>query len=505
MVSSPTSRGSGSSQTAGTGTGCRYLPWLAVLAALCLPAPAAAVTPLQQLLDAYVQEHRRTPGIAVALLTPEGEELAVAGLARGREPVTPETLFEIGSVTKVMTGILMAELAACGIVSLDDTVGELMPGDRPLDPQVASISLRELATHTAGLPRLPESFDMLWRLLRHPADPYAGLTEDDLFDAVAALDAEDLDTRGHFAYSNLGPALLGRLLAHAAGQPYERLLAERVLEPLGLLHTQFTAEVLDDPRLARPHRANLRPARNWRLDAYNPAGGLSSNLEDLRRFLHAAMTAEPDSPLGATLNVHWSDRAGEWASGLGWMITRRDGETMVWHNGRTGGYHTFVGFLPERRRGVVLLSNAAHDGDALAVNLLRGQYELPAPPRDWLFLGLTLLFVLFAPLLAYGYRAQSIATLSGAAKMPAGRIHLAATALDAACILALTWKLGLWTLVPEALWWAGAGATTALLAASLPPSARLPWVPAIPGWRLALRLLGIGLSLLLLLWAVFRV
>jgi CubicO group peptidase (beta-lactamase class C family) len=450
-------------------------------------------------------ETRRAPAVAVALLTPEGAQIATAGAVGRQREVHAGTLFEIGSVTKVMTGILLAELVADGTVSLGTTVGELMPGDRRLDPHVANITLRELATHTSGLPRLPETFDMYWRMVRHQANPYAGLKADDVFDAVAALSADDLGTRGRSAYSNLGPALLGRLLERAAGQPYERLLAERVLEPLGLLQTRFTGEVLDDPRLAPPHRGNLRPARNWTLDAYNPTGGLSSNLDDMRRFLHAAMIARPDSPLGTSLDVHWSNEAGERASGLGWAITRRDGETIIWHNGRTGGYYAFVGFLPERQRGLVLLSNASHDGDALAVNLLRGEYALPEPLRDWFSLGLTLLFVVFAPLAAHGYRSHAVATLSGHAKVPAGRINLVSDSLGAAFILTLNWKLGAWTVIPELLWWAGAFATAALLAASLPATARLPWLPAVPGWRLALWLLGIGASTLLLFWVAFEV
>ncbi|MBS3933209.1 MAG: beta-lactamase family protein [Truepera sp.] len=473
--------------------------------ALGLAAHSTPVLPLQETVTAYVKDTRRAPAVAVALLTPEGVQIATAGNPGRQREVHAGTLFEIGSVTKVMTGILLAEMVADGTVSLGTTVGQLMPGDRRLDPQVAEITLRELATHTSGLPRLPETLEMHWRVVRHPANPYGGLKPDDIFDAVAALSADELGTRGRFAYSNLGPALLGRLLERAAGQPYESLMTERVLKPLGLLHTQFTREVLGDPRLARPHRGNLRPTQNWTLDAYNPAGGLSSNLAEMRRFLHAAMTARPDSPLGVSLAIHWSDEAGEWASGLGWAITRRDGETIIWHNGRTGGYYAFVGFLPERQRGLVLLSNASHDGDALAVSLLRGEYALPKPPRDWFSLGLTLFLVVLAPLAAHSYRAHALATLSGHAKVPAGRINLASASLYAAFILTLKWKVGAWAVVPELFWWAGASATAALLAASLPATARLPWLPAVPGWRLVLLLMGIGASALLLFWVAFQV
>ncbi|TGG92859.1 class A beta-lactamase-related serine hydrolase [Natronospirillum operosum] len=472
------------------------------LTGLLLAALNTAASSLQEQVDAYVAQSRQAQGIAVALLTPEELTRAVSGQAGPNGVVSEDTLFEIGSVTKVLTGLLLAQLSDDGVVSLDTTLGDLMPEPWALDPAVAAIRLQELATHTSGLPRLPNNPSMLWRQIARPADPYAGLSNEDIFAAVADLAAEDVSTRGEFAYSNLGPALLGRLLEVAAGEPYETLLEERVLAPLGLDQTTFTDRVLDDPGLARPHRENLRPARHWRLDAYNPAGGLSADLEDMITLLQAAMAAEPGSPLAASMAMHWAAESGEQASGLGWAISERDGERMIWHNGRTGGYYAFIGVLPDSGRGLVMLSNTSHAGDGFAFSLLRGDDSPPAPERNWFLLGLTLVLVPLAPMMVFGLRSQARATLEGAAKKPVDRFHFAGTMIETTFVLALIWKLGVWNVVPLAYWWAGLIATLGLLVLALLLVPRLPWWQPASRSRFALRWAGVGFTMVLMLWAL---
>lgn len=474
-----------------------------LLIGLLLAALSATASSLQEQVDTYVAQSRQTQGIAVALITPEELTRAVSGRAGPEGAVSEDTLFEIGSVTKVLTGVLLAQLSDEGVVSLNTTLGELMPEPWALDPAVAAIRLQELATHTSGLPRLPTNPGMLWRQIARPADPYAGLSNEDIFAAVADLAAEDVANRGEFAYSNLGPALLGRLLEAAAGEPYEALLEERVLTPLGLDQTTFTDRVLDDPRLARPHRENLRPACHWRLDAYNPAGGLSSDLEDMITLLQAAMSTEPGSPLAASMAMHWTDDNDEQASGLGWAISEQNDERMIWHNGRTGGYYAFIGFLPESERGLVMLSNTSHAGDGFAVSLLRGDGSLPDPERNWFLLSLTLVLVPLAPLMVFGFRSQARATLEGTAKKPVDRLHFAGTMVEITFVLALIWKLGVWNVVPIAYWWAGLMATLGLLVMALPLVPRLPWWQPASRGRFALRWVGMGATTLLMVWAVF--
>ena len=463
---------------------------------------------LEAAIDAYVEDAERTPGLAVALITPENTHVATAGRTGHGTDVTAETLFEIGSVTKVLTSTLLADMVADGTVALDDTVGELMPEDYALDPEVADITLRELATHTSGLPSLPETLGTLWQQVRMPSNPYAGIRPEDVLSSASALAAEDLGARGERAYSNLGPALLGQLLARTADRPYERLLSDRVTGPLGLPETRFTADALQDDRLARPHRDNLRPTRHWLIGGYNPSGGLSAPLEDMTRFLSEAMEATEtedasDPPLTATLATHWSDEESE-ASGLGWVISEREGERIIWHNGRTGGFYSYVGFMPECGRGVAFLSNASHAGDAFATNLLRGTYEVPGRDLSWLWVGFFLILVALAPLLIYQHRKRAREMLSGADTAAVGRTDLIAATINASFFLALSWKLGPWGALPEVYWWFGLGAALGMLAVGVPSARRLPWLPETSGWRLAWRIGSLGISVVLLWWTLTR-
>jgi len=458
---------------------------------------------LEDLLQTYVQEHRSSVGIAAARVSPGGVEVATAGRTGGRGSTapSPETLFEIGSITKVFTGLLLADMVARGEVGLDTALGELIPEPERLDPAVARISLQELVTHTSGLPRLPLYGPMLRRMALRPGHPYHGSTREELFQAVAELAADDLDGRGSFAYSNLGPALLGRLLEVAAGTPYEVLLEERVLDRLGLRHTHFTPHVLDAPSLARGHRENLRPTRNWVLDAYAPAGGLSSNLTDMVSFLQQAMEGD-DELLRRSLQPLWTAAAPTPDAGMGWVLDTLDDEPFHWHNGRTGGYHAFVGFLPESQRGIVVLSNTSHPGDALAVSLLQGDNTLPEPERSLFWTAFTLGMLVMAPWVAWGRRLELRNALQGTAERPRGGIHLLASGADVALFLALAHVLGRWDWMPGLAWWVALVLSVALLATAVGTARRLPWLPPEGGWKRFVPVAGTAFSLTLTAWLV---
>jgi CubicO group peptidase (beta-lactamase class C family) len=424
-------------------------------------AAAANGSPLQEAVDAYVDADR-TRHAAVALVTPDGVETAFAG-----DGVDADALFEIGSVTKVFTGRLLATLVADGTVAYDDTVGELIPGDRDLAPEVASITLRSLAEHTSGLPRLPENSDFLARIVLTPQDPYAGTTVDAMFGTVASLRAVQLSPKGEYRYSNLGAALLGRLLEQAADKSYETLVRERILTPLALDSTDFSDATVGG------HRRNLQPTANWRFDAYNPAGGLASNLTDMVRFMQAAM-AEASGTNAA------------------WAVSERDG--MVWHNGRTGGYATFVGHLPETGRAVVMLTSGGASPDAFAVALLRGETPQPErPDASWVSLGFTVLFTLLAPLVLFAVT-----------RAPHGRIELLSAAVDAVLLLALTRKLGAWVVVPIAVWYLAAFIAAVLLVRALAHLRGRLWLRDGRPIRNGLMLVGLPLKAMIVGWVVIR-
>jgi serine-type D-Ala-D-Ala carboxypeptidase/endopeptidase len=498
------------------------IPGVALALALMLGAAPALVpgsghgeaSGLDALLERYVEDAGRTVGAAAAIVTPEGVEMATAGRARGREAPTPSTLFEIGSITKVFTSILLAHLVEEGVVSLETTVGELVPPGLTLAPEVAGITLWELSTHTSGLRMLPGGTAFLRFVLR-PADPYRGTTLQDLLEPLARLGADDLETRGSWAYSNLGPALLGRLLQEAAGEPYEALLRERVLLPLGLGETGFASALPEGMPMAQGHRENHRPTVDWQLDAYEPAGGLHSTLSDLVRFLQAVMAAADGpsddplavplaGPLAASTQVAWDPGDGSRGMGLGWAMEDPQGERAVWHNGRTGGAYAFVGYLPHLERGVVVLTNTSHHGNPFAMGLLHGEPSVERPSVGWASLLFTLGFVAFAPLGLLSFTRR--ATHPGEdGRLRVGRIHFLDSLVTASFLLALTWKIGAWQVVPTALWWLGVLAAWAVLWRAGRHWPRLPWLPDGPRARNRLTLLSMGFLTVALAWTLFWV
>jgi CubicO group peptidase (beta-lactamase class C family) len=286
--------------------------------------------------------------------------------------VTGDTRFEVGSVTKVLTSLLFARMIESGEVKLDDPIARFLP-DSVSAPEYRGtpVTLRELATHSSSLPRLPTNIAPA-----NMSDPYADYTADKLY---AFLDSYDLpqppDSR--YEYSNLGAGLLGFLLSRRAGKPYDVLLEQRVLGPLGMKDS-YVAEPGDstDAHLARGH-AEGKPVPFWNFGSLDGAGAVRSSTDDLLRLLRAELHPERTSmakaiELSQETRFHASP---ELALALGWHVVQLpDSSSLYWHNGGTGGARSFVGFVPKAGAGVVVLMNEALPLDAvtqLGVQLAR--------------------------------------------------------------------------------------------------------------------------------------
>lgn len=268
----------------------------------------------------------------------------------GRGRAAGERVYEIGSVTKLFTAALLADLVLQGKARLEEPVPALCAAS-PEPP----ITLLHLATHTSGLPRLPPNL----RLTRESyANPYAHYLPADLEQLLAA----PLGARGHvgrYAYSNLGMGLLGHLLAARWGRDYEEAVVTRLCLPLGMEDTRMALTPEQERRRVRGYSARGRRVPDWDFPALPGAGALRSTASDMLKFLAAHLTPT-SGPLTDALRLclqprHWLAR--HQAVGLGWNITERKGRQLLWHNGATGGFNSFVGLLPEQRFGVVVLVN----------------------------------------------------------------------------------------------------------------------------------------------------
>jgi serine-type D-Ala-D-Ala carboxypeptidase/endopeptidase len=299
----------------------------------------------------------------------------VDSTAAGRKP-DGDTIFEIGSITKVFTGIALADAVNRGVVQLDDPLASLLPAEVQLEgEQTRRITLKQLATHSAGVPRLPANF---WEQAKdNEENPYAAYTTAQLFASLAEVKLKRTPGSG-YEYSNYGTALLGQALAARQSEPYADLLQKLILDPLAMTDTSPVVPEAKRARLVSGYSPKGEATANWDFDAFAPAGGLRSTANDLLKFIRAALNPGDDAlgrALKLSLQVH-SEVSLE-RVGLGWhQLGTIEKLTVWWHNGGTGGYVSYLGIDPEHQTGVIVLANhgdamaGKYDVDKIGVNLL---------------------------------------------------------------------------------------------------------------------------------------
>jgi D-alanyl-D-alanine-carboxypeptidase/D-alanyl-D-alanine-endopeptidase len=291
-----------------------------------------------------------------------------------------KTLYEIGSISKVFTSLLLAEAAESGRLKLDDPISTVMKELAEKNPTVGNtITFKHLSLHMSGLPVMPDNIS--------PADstnPFDGYDRAMLTEYM--LSVKPARKPGEvYEYSNLAVGLLGDLLAREAGVSYEALLKEKLTGPLKMSDTtiKLTPEQLS--RFAPPHNAALLPDKAWDFDALAGCGAIRSNINDMLLFAEASLNP-PEGPLGKAIELAWTQHKpannGNHAMGLGWMIAL-DGSTR-WHNGQTGGYQSMMLVSRQADCAVVLLCNTAGSGtDALAEQIIQTAMGLDVQPRTF--------------------------------------------------------------------------------------------------------------------------
>jgi CubicO group peptidase (beta-lactamase class C family) len=351
--------------------------WVVVLYLQTRPKTDSEIVTL---LDKCVLQQRRAPGIVIGIVDEKGARVFAKGVCENGQSaaVNGDTLFEIGSVTKVFTGLLLQEMADRGEVSLNDPITKyLPPAVKTPTRNGRGITLADLATQTSGLPRMPDNFNP-----KDGNNPYADYSVEQLYNFLSRYQLKR-DIGGEFEYSNLGVGLLGHILALRAGTNYEALVVRRVCDPLEMNSTRITLAPELKARLAPGHDAAGATVENWDIPTLAGAGGLRSTANDMLKFL-AANAGLTNSSLSNAMALTQRPRHG---SGLGrsigliWQIEKIPGTT--WHNGGTGGYHSYIGLKKNPRRAVVVLANSANDIDDIGQFLLgdRTGVEDFQPPK----------------------------------------------------------------------------------------------------------------------------
>jgi D-alanyl-D-alanine-carboxypeptidase/D-alanyl-D-alanine-endopeptidase len=345
-------------------------PRQAVAFAFVALLPLAAVAAQPDITTAAQRWLGTQPGgAAIAYVDREGVAFANVGqFAPGdARPITPDTTFEIGSISKVFVALLLVESERAGKAHRDDPAAKfLLPAGDPDQAKLAAITLVSLATHSAGLTRMASNF-------RAADGNRAGFTHAQLIEGFRR-DGVKAMVGGKSVYSNFGVVLLGQALAAAWGEPYPAVLQVRVLDPLGLKHTWLglpgTSQRDDFP----PGLVDGKPVPHWEFDALAPSGALRSTARDMALFLQACL-GQRETPLNTSI---WEstkplrpmgDGLGE--VGLTWFSTPGPRPPVHWHNGGTAGFRAFAGFDPAAGVGVaVLTNNAAVLPESLGMELL---------------------------------------------------------------------------------------------------------------------------------------
>ena len=324
--------------------------------------PAVKVADMQSVMSGDLEQALKSgalgpssnAGITIGILQHGDLRVFAFGTAK------PDSIFEIGSISKTFTGLLLAQMVEQGLVKLDEPVRQLLPAGTVPKPEGAEITLLDLTTQHSGLPRMPDNFKPA-----SPDNPYADYGSTNLYQYIAGHGLGKAGTPD-FLYSNLGVGLLGQALANRAGETYPALLEQQVTAPLGLYDTVVSLSATQHARFIQGHAADHSAAHAWDLDALAGAGAIRSTANDMLTYLEAQLHPDkiPSShapktrTLPAALKLTHELRAdvpGGMKIGFGWFCNTATG--TYWHNGGTGGYSSYAFFNPKEDYAGVVLFN----------------------------------------------------------------------------------------------------------------------------------------------------
>ncbi len=302
-----------------------------------------ALREVEKAIQSIFSSEHSAVGTVVGVTSALGRSIYTCGA------VSEDSVFEIGSITKVFTTLLLADLAQKSELSLHDPIDALLPKSvaPPTHEDGSALTLLELATHRSGLPRMPDNLKA-----DDPRNPYANYGSSRLYKLISGLKVRNAGT---YEYSNLGVGLLGHLLSRRVlDTTYDSAVRKRILKPL---HLYSTGSKVDG--LVQGYALDGTPTCAWDCPALAGAGALRSSVNDLLQFVEAHLGLIDEMPLQRAVELALSTRYsipnGQVA--LGWHISQKAGTDIVWHNGGTYGFSSLCAFSISKRLGIVVLRN----------------------------------------------------------------------------------------------------------------------------------------------------
>lgn len=337
---------------------------------------APSTEDVQAILRRRIEVEKQSVGMVVGIIDAQGKRVVGWGALQKDGTTKPDgdTVFEIGSVSKVFTSLLLADMVKRGEVALDDPASKYLPKTVTMPSRNGrEITLLDLATHTSALPRLPANL-----VPKDGLNPYADYTVEQMYSFLSGYKLKR-DIGEKYEYSNLATGLLGHILALRAGVDYETLVQTRIGKSLEMTSTMIKLTPEAQKRLTGGHTKLLSPTKNWDIPTLAGAGAIRSTANDMLKFVEANM-GRVKSPLAEAMEEQQKTRkptgVPDLDIALGWNKLKKFDNEVIWHNGETGGYHSFIGFDKKRGVGVVVLSNACKDIDDVGLHLLNSQFPL---------------------------------------------------------------------------------------------------------------------------------
>ena len=338
---------------------------------------------VRSILQQRIDLAKQSVGIVIGLVDDKGARVIAYGKTdqTGGKPVNGDSVFEIGSVTKVFTATLLADMVERGEVNLNDPISKYLPGQMKTPSRDGKeITLLHLSSQTSGLPRMPANFKP-----KDQDNPFADYSVDQMYGFLSSYTLTR-DIGATYEYSNFGVGLLGHILALQAGKDYETLVRTRISQPLKMESTGIRLTPEMRAHLATGHDQSLRPAALLDFPTLAGAGALRSTTNDLLKFVAANLGLISSPLLTAMRKTHQAQHdtgTPELEIGLGWHIFKIFDRKILWHNGGTVGYHSFIGFDNDKRQGVVVLSNSSASIDDIGLHLLESRFPLTSvePPK----------------------------------------------------------------------------------------------------------------------------
>jgi D-alanyl-D-alanine-carboxypeptidase/D-alanyl-D-alanine-endopeptidase len=345
------------------------VPFLVSALTLCsIQFTGAAADDLSDSIRALLRDHidldKKSVGIVVGIVDERGGRVISYGQMDNEQssPVDGDTVFDICSITKTFTTLLLQGMVEAGKMDLDAPAAKYLPKSVRLPTwHGKEITLLNLATHTSGLPRDIGNLEpQNWR------DPYIGYTINKFY---AFLSGATLhwEPGTKYEYSNVGMQLLAHAIELKAGTNYETLVRDRICRPLQMESTCITLSRSLQARLAPGHNPPNQRVPPEHFETLLGAGGLHSTANDLLKYLAANLGLRKSSLIPIMQKTHairFPHADSELDMALGWSVSHFPGADFMGHSGRGIGYRALIAFDPKRKRGVVVLSNS-YDDDRL--------------------------------------------------------------------------------------------------------------------------------------------